>query len=379
MIFFREEIEKNEEKILASYATFSKNSKWRKVEEKEDQFRTCFQRDKDRILHTKSYRRLDWKTQVFSAQTKSDHARNRLLHTNEVEQISKTLAKILGLNEDLAEVLAKSHDLGHTPYGHIGQDVLNECLSKHWLSFEHNLQSKRIVEHLEQRSLKYEWLNLSHEVLVWLGKHDEKKGYEKWALPYLEAQAVNIADAVAYLSADTEDGLRSGILKFKDLENLKIWKRVKEKIKVKKIVKRNLRRAIWNLIKIMVEDLVLETEKNLKKEKIKTQKDVENYKKVLVKFSENFYLEVKELKTLLFEKFYRSEKVMKQMEKWSREIKLLFDFYLKNPDKIKSKYKIRIKEDGLPRCVADLISGMTDKHAREKARRVGKLRISKKD
>ena len=366
MIYYRKDIEDNEAKILAPYAFLSKNSKWRKYKETEDKFRTCFQRDKDRVLHSKSYRRLVRKTQVFPSTTPKDHVRNRFIHTNEVEQIWRGISRSLWLNEDLTELIAKCHDLWHTPYGHAGQDALDYCLSGHWLRFEHNIQSRRILESIESRSDQYNWLNLSYEILEWLWKHESRQWFEQGALPYLEAQVVNIADLIAYLSSDLDDAIRSNIIKVWELENLEIWKLAIATIGIERIDKSSYQSLIWNLIWMMMEDLLYNSSKLLELNWIKSQKDVEISKKVLIKFSDVFYLQIKELRDFLFSSYYNNKFIIKKMNKWKLEIKFLFDFFIKNSEQMPEKYKQRVGSDSLPRCVADYISWMTDRYANSK-------------
>jgi len=211
----RKEIEEREFEILAPYAVFSKNSKGRRYPEREDDQRTCFQRDRDRILHSTAFRRLQYKTQVF-VNDEGDHYRTRLTHTLEVAQIARSIASTLKLNEDLAESLALSHDLGHGPFGHAGQDAL-ALLMKNYGGFNHNFQVLRIVEDLEESYPKFKGLNLTFEVREGLRKHTESKFFS------LEAQIVDLADEIAYNSHDLDDGIRAGFLSFKELAGLRLW------------------------------------------------------------------------------------------------------------------------------------------------------------
>ncbi len=362
MIYYRKDIEDIEERTLATYAFLSKNSKWRVFSEEKDEFRTCFQIDRDRVLHSKSYRRLARKTQVFPSTTSRDHVRNRFIHTNEVEQVWRGIARSLWLNQDLIDLIAKCHDLWHTPYGHAWQYALDNCLAEYWLRFEHNIQSRRIVEFLESRSDDYDGLNLSYELLEWLWKHDNKSWFEQGALPYLEAQVVNIADQIAYLSSDLDDAIRSDLIRVDQLEALEIWKQSLEKLGKNHIDKSLYRRVIWNLLWIMIEDLLINSNKLLTTNWIKSQIDVEKSKIVLIKFSDRFFLGIKELRDFLFTYYYNNKFIIKKMEKWQNEIKFLFDYFIKNRDKMPEKYKKRVDTDSLARCVADYISWMTDRY-----------------
>lgn len=369
MILFRQTLEEQEGENLAPYAILSKNSKWRKYFEKEDDFRSCFQRDRNRVLYSLSYRRLSRKTQVFPSTTKKDHIRNRLSHTNEVEQIARQITRNLGLNEDLTEVIAKAHDLWHSPYWHAWEQALNECMQKNWLSFEHNIQSRRLLEIIESKNEEYAWLNLSFEVLEWLGKHKIKTWFEEWALPYLEAQVVNIADSIAYLASDLDDWFRAWILKIDEIKKIKICKLILDKYWIENLNKRNFNKLIWNIINFLVSDIIINTDNLIKKYKIKSQKDVENSKIILVKFSDEINLLSTGLRKFLFDKYYNNKEITNKMNEWKREIKALFNYYFKNTDKLPSNYKNRINDFWKEICIADYISGMTDRYAKTKFRK----------
>lgn len=365
MIRLRNILESIEDSVLAPYAVKSINSLGRKYFEPEDDFRMCFQRDRDRILYSKSFRRLSRKTQVFPSVLSHDHVRNRYLHTCEVEQFWRVISRNLWLNEDLTEVIAKAHDIWHTPYWHSWQDALDALLKKEWFSFEHNFQSKRVLEVLEFHSKEYEWLNLSYEVLEWLWKHDIKSWFEKWALPYLEAQVVNIADEIAYLSWDLDDAISSWILNISDLENLEINKDIIDSLWIEKLDKTYYKRYIGNLTAFMVKDLIINSNINITKLNLKSQEDVEQIDFVIIKFSPIFQNKIKELRNFLFEKYYRNKNIVKMMEKWKKDIEFLFYFFKKNYLKLPIEYRKRIKRDGLLRCVADYISWMTDNYVKE--------------
>ncbi|MFH1012856.1 MAG: dNTP triphosphohydrolase, partial [Candidatus Peregrinibacteria bacterium] len=232
MIFFREQIEAREKEILAPYAAFSVDSRGREHPESEDPYRTCFQRDRDRVIHSKAFRRLRGKTQVLVAGF-GDHYRSRLAHSMEVAQIARAICRSLGLNEDLAEAVSLAHDLGHAPFGHAGQDEMNAILQEYGSRFEHNEQSRRIVELLEHKSPDYPGLNLSFEVRDGLIKHRtfyDNPPVTDTLMPSLEAQVANAADEIAYLNHDIDDGLRSGVLTLEAFDGLKLWESAKANV-----------------------------------------------------------------------------------------------------------------------------------------------------
>ena len=225
MALKRYELEEIEEKTLSSYAIKSSKSLGRKHEEEIEDDRLCFQRDKDRIVHCKAFRRLDDKTQVFIGGT-GDHYRTRLTHTIEAAGISRDIARRMGLNEDLCEAIALAHDLGHPPFGHGGEDALDEIMKKYGYRFEHNEQSLRVVEKLENVYPNFNGLNLTVEVLDGMIKHQtswDRKGIEIKTSPHLEAQVVNVADEIAYTNHDLDDGIRAGLIRIEALEKFKLW------------------------------------------------------------------------------------------------------------------------------------------------------------
>ncbi len=353
-------------KNLKKYAI--KKSLGRKFEEKDlDDMRTPFQKDQNRILHSKAFRRLDAKTQVFTAGS-GDHYRTRMTHSLEVAQISRDLARRLGLNEDLCEVIGLAHDLGHPPFGHGGEDAIDEMMKKYGMHFEHNEQSRRIVEELEKAYPDFDGLNLTFEVLDGLMKHQtvfDQSGKVFETASHLEAQIVNIADEIAYTNHDLDDGIRGGFLKISELKKKTLWKMAEVnvykrygKIKDKDIF---ISRVISNIISMMVEDLCQNTEKNLKFEKIKNLDDVKRYKRMLVKFSDKMLAQIKQLRKYLFENFYMNSKISKEIEKGKKMIKKLFAFYVKNPKKFPGKIRtIRGEKNPLIIAIKDYIAGMTE-------------------
>lgn len=345
--------------LLAAYAVPHGNGLGRVHVESDDVTRFPFQRDRDRIIHTQAFRRLKHKTQVFVS-GHGDHYRTRITHTLEVAHLSRNIARTLGLNEDLAEAIALAHDLGHTPFGHAGEEAMNACMKKYNASFEHNHQSLRIVTLLEDRSKAYRGLNLSREILEGLIKHrsphDLPLGVDLPRSPSLESQVVNFADEIAYTAHDTDDGLRAGQFSYADIEKIKLGKMAS--IKAKNDFS-ELRGAI---VSLLVSDLYTETERRLKAEKIRTLKDVYASDTELVGFSVPTVRMIGELRQFLWNHLYKSPSVLKQATRGQRVITALFTAYMKSPPaKIKA---LRVKHgSSLEEAVKDYIAGMTDTYA----------------
>jgi len=341
--------------------------------------RSSYQRDRDRVIHSTAFRRLKHKTQVF-VNTAGDHYRTRITHSLEVAQIARTLAKYFNLNEDLCETLSLSHDLGHTPFGHAGEDALNDCM-KSFGGFDHNIQTLRIVTLLENKYYNFKGLNLSLETIDGLVKHngrvlnEEKftnilgKNFFKSKInflssPSLEAQLAAISDDIAYNSHDLEDGLRAKLYTIKDLKKIpilsKIINRHKKfiKIKDKDLV---LRQIIRETINEMVNDIILNTKKNIKKNKINSIKDIYNSKNLLVSFSKEMQLFDTSIKHFLKERMYFSKNVLKKTNNGKKIIKVLFLKIKKNPSKFIKKSLYQKKN--IERSVCDFIAGMTDRYA----------------
>jgi len=369
----REEIEKRESRDLAPYAILSGSSRGRAHSELEDSLRTCFQRDRDRILHCTAFRRLQYKTQVF-VNDEGDHFRTRLTHTLEVAQIARSISRTLRLNEDLTETLAISHDLGHGPFGHAGQDVLAE-LMKSYGGFDHNLQVLRIVEVLEESYPNFRGLNLTFEVREGLKKHDISNLFS------LEAQVVDLADEIAYNSHDLDDGLRSGLLDPKTLESLPMWKvlvsEVEREFGEKLHLLQRRRMSIRLLVHKQVKDVVLATQKRLEEKKVASVEDVLGDRH-LVEFSKEFRSQIHELRIFLMKNLYQHPDVLKRTDHGKTVLKGLFEFYLKNPESLPEYVKVRIDRDGKERGICDYIAGMTDRYAWEAYEKLPGERISSK-
>ncbi|NIA01916.1 MAG: deoxyguanosinetriphosphate triphosphohydrolase [Nitrospirae bacterium] len=364
----RDELEERERKWLAPYAVKSGESMGRKFEEKSDDERLCFQRDKDRIVHSKAFRRLEEKTQVFTAGS-GDHYRTRLTHTLEVTQISRGLARRLKLNEDLCEAIALAHDLGHPPFGHGGEDALDRVLQKHGLHFEHNEQSRRVVEVLEKNYPEFDGLNLSIEVLDGLIKHQtsfDQSGKKFKTSAHLEAQVVNVADEIAYTNHDMDDGLRSGFIKLSDLKKFEIWKIASEKVvsKYGEIINEHVKisRTISSIISMMIEDFCTQTEENIEKFGIKTLEDVVQHKGLIAHFSPAMDKMIAALRKHLYDNFYMNPALYKLVREGEKMIEKLFNYYIDNPDKFPTAVAERAGEQGDDYFISvkDYIAGMTD-------------------
>ena len=354
-------------------------SKGRFYKEKKTSLRTDFQRDRDRIIHSTAFRRLKHKTQVF-VNTSGDHFRTRITHSLEVAQIARTLSKFFNLNEDLCETLSLAHDLGHTPFGHAGEEALNNCMKK-FGGFDHNIQTLRIILFLENRYYEFKGLNLTFETLDGLLKHNgpikSKKKYNKilgknyfknkinfTSRPSLEAQIATISDDIAYNSHDLEDGLKSNLFKLKDLENIPILKNIilKHKKKIKNYsTDLIIRQIIRDIINEMVRDIILTTQKNLKNYKIKTLNDVYNSKYPIVCFSRKMKLFDKKIKSFLRKKMYYHKNVKINTNQGKKIISKLFKSIKENPKRYinVSKYD----KSNILRSICDFIAGMTDRYA----------------
>lgn len=358
-------LKEKELRNLAAYAVKSAESAGRRYKEVTDDERLCFQRDKDRIIHCKAFRRLEQKTQVFMAGS-GDHYRTRLTHTLEVAQVSRDIARRLELNEDLCEAIALAHDLGHSPFGHAGEHALNEVMTAFSMNFEHNEQSRRIVEVLEKTYPDFNGLNLSLEVLDGMIKHQtawDQAGKCFELSSHLEAQVVNISDEIAYTNHDIDDGLRSGLITLQQLRKFDIWKNAERHVKAKygaKIEKQVLiSRVVSKIIAMMIDDLCKQTLKNIAKNKIKTVDDVKNFRGSIAEFSDNMQAMLKEMRKFLYEHFYLNPAIESFTQKGMKMIKKLFHYYLKNPDKFPKKEFMK-KGDDLVIAIKDYIAGMTD-------------------
>ena len=371
-------MQKNSIQTLSKLAVPLK-SKGRFFKEKKTSLRSDFQRDRDRIIHSTAFRRLKHKTQVF-VNTSGDHFRTRITHSLEVAQIARTLSKFFNLNEDLCETLSLAHDLGHTPFGHAGEDALNHCMRK-FGGFDHNIQTLRIILFLENRYYEFKGLNLTLETIDGLIKHNGPiknlsklkkilglsyfKNKIKFSLsPSLEAQIASISDDIAYNSHDIEDGLKANLFNLKDLEKIPVLNKIV--LKHKKKIKNNsmdlvIRQIVREIINEMVKDLIKTTQINIKKNKINNISDVLNSKYPLVTFSKKMSKFDKKIKIFLRRKMYYHKKVRFNTDAGKKIIKTLFLSIKRNPRGYinVSKYD----KSNITRSICDFIAGMTDRFA----------------
>ncbi|MCM8822617.1 MAG: deoxyguanosinetriphosphate triphosphohydrolase [Candidatus Omnitrophica bacterium] len=370
----RKDWEEIEEKTLAPYAVKSKHHLGRRHDEQEHPLRTSFQRDRDRIIHSTAFRRLEYKTQVFIYH-EGDYYRNRLTHTIEVQQIGRSIARSLGLNEDLVEAISLAHDIGHTPFGHKGEQALNEIMKKFGRSFEHNRHGLRVVDILEVRYPQFEGLNLTYEVREGIIKHKtsydspEIEPFSEHLSPSIEAQVVNLADEIAYTSHDLDDGLKSEILEKRELSHLKIWETVAEKIGKYDDRETTRTTAVRTLINFLVKDVIETSEKLIIENKIESVNDARKNGPV-ISFSQEVYAQYNALKKTLLEKMYNHYRVIRMAEKASRIIEDLFNAYLKEPRQIPPQSCKRIGREPIEQIICDYIAGMTDRFAQEEHKKL---------
>ncbi|MBU3958986.1 MAG: deoxyguanosinetriphosphate triphosphohydrolase [Candidatus Omnitrophica bacterium] len=367
----QKQIREFEDSFLAPYAMKSYNSRGRVYKEAEHPYRSVYQRDRDRIIHSAAFRRLEYKTQVF-VNHEGDYYRTRLTHTLEVAQIARTIACALRLNVDLVEAIALAHDLGHTPFGHSGEEALNELMAK-FGGFNHNLQGLRTVDILEERYLDFPGLNLSWEVREGIAKHSSAFDYvakiKELApdeMPTLETQIVDIADEIAYDNHDLDDGLTSGLLKEADLRQVAIWNNIYREIskkydKIDESKRKYL--IIKSLINMQVTDLIQQTENNISKLKLKSCLQVKKLDSKIISFSKQMISLKKPLRGFLIEKLYHNYRVMRMSNKAKRFIQELFKVYIDKPGQLPPRVQKRMLVDNTRRVVCDYIAGMTDRYA----------------
>lgn len=375
MLLNRQIQEKREREYLAGYAILSEKSQGRSRLEKECQFRTSFQRDRDRIIHSKAFRRLEYKTQVF-AYYEGDHYRTRLTHTLEAAQIARSIAQYIGANEDLTHAIALAHDLGHTPFGHAGEQSLH-ALMRDFGGFEHNRQSLRVVDLLETRYPDFPGLNLTFETRAGIIRHstiydhapeEDLKEFSRTPQPSTETQIVNRADEIAYSCHDIEDGLRSGFFEESDLEELDIWKFITSAVQdfCDQADKDTFRyQCIRILIDRLIRDLVVQTEENISGHAIDSPEMVMNLEFIVVNFSKTMLGWKKQLDEFLYQKFYTHHKLMRMQYKANRLLRDLFVEYVERPFQLPPGVQKRIHEgaESRERIVCDYIAGMTDRFA----------------
>jgi dGTPase len=366
----RQELEQIERQILAPYAQFSGDTRGREYAEAPPEWRTHYQRDRDRVIHSRAFRRLEYKTQVFLNGT-GDHLRTRLTHTIEVAAISRNIASALKLNTDLAETIALAHDLGHSPFGHKGETVLARLMRGHG-GFEHNQHSLRIVEQLEQKYPNFSGLNLSWEVREGLAKHytaydhpGRRKGFNA-KNSSLEAQIANLADEITYYSHDLDDGLDSGLLSEKKLSaNVRVWAHAARLVKKEfGNLADECRRyfIIRTIIDVQIKDVVENSERLLRQAKVNSTDDVRLYPKPLVQHSPERRKLNLELRNYLYKNLYYNPVVHQPNLRAVKLLGELFNYYLKHPKEIGESSRKRLKKIGLHRAVCDYLAGMTDRY-----------------
>jgi dGTPase len=376
--FRREEIEKEEDGRLAEWGQKAAESRGRPFDEPEHPYRTAFQRDRDRIIHSTAFRRLQYKTQVF-VYHEGDHFRNRLTHTLEVAQIGRTIARALGVNEDLTEAIVLAHDLGHTPFGHSGERALRRLLHDRG-GFEHNRQSLRIVDVLEIRSERYGGLNLTHETREGLMKHGGFGPDYRHPVPLpplgasrsVEAQVANAADEIAYHNHDIDDGLRSGLLTFDDLEGVGLWRESVESVqrdgaRGSRVVR--ARAIVW-LINRLVTDLVDATSARLRDGRVSSPESVRALARPVVGFSPEMVDAAGELARFLRERLYHHHRVLRMAVKAERILTDLWTAYTDDERLLPRHVLGRLDDEPRDTVIADYIAGMTDRFAMEEHARM---------
>jgi len=365
---------------LAPYAAHSRNSRGRRYCEPHKDDRPAFERDRDRIIHCAAFRRLEYKTQVF-INHEGDYYRTRLTHSLEVAQIARGIARRLHLNEDLAEALALAHDLGHTPFGHTGEQVLNRLMQDHG-GFEHNRQSLRIVDELEERYPEMNGLNLTFETREGIIKHSSEYDrpdvvgldeFEPRLQPTLEAQIIDLADEIAYNNHDIDDGLKAGYLNLEELATVPLWHETSQLVVAKfpgLDMQRQICQTISHLIGRLIDNLVQTTAAAVVQAKVTSQDDVRNHEQRLVAFSPEMAAMNRNLKSFLWRRLYSHYKVERMRVKSERFITLLFESYATHPTLLPPAYQEKFASCGQMRVICDYIAGMTDRYALDEYRRL---------
>jgi dGTPase len=376
VIISREAREELEERFLAPYAIASRASRGRQHAEPDDPYRTAFQRDRDRILHTTAFRRLEYKTQVF-VNYEGDYYRTRLTHTLEVAQIGRSLARALGANEDLVEGICLAHDLGHSPFGHAGEATLNELMREHG-GFNHNHQTYRIVTVLERRYKGWQGLNLTYEMLEGIAKHETEydlsaiSGYDPNLRGSLEAQIANMADELAYNAHDLDDGLRSGLIVPEQLAELELWQHVTDYVgwrggKLDDVTRHQI---IRRLIHIENVDVIEATSAAIQASGAQTQQDIQRLPYNVVGHSDAFKRMNRQLKDFLYQNLYFHYRVTRMSAKAQRFLTDLFKAFVADPRQMPPDAQARIDQDGVHRAVTDYLAGMTDRYALQEWQRL---------
>ena len=377
MLTSREQQEQQEQKSLAPYAQKSAESRGRLNKESSHDLRTEFARDRDRVIHSRAFRRLEYKTQVFLNGT-GDHYRTRLTHSIEVAAIARSIARALRLNEDLAETIALAHDLGHSPFGHSGERTLNDLMAGHG-GFEHNQQSLRIVDELEKKYPDFDGLNLTYETREGLAKHvtgfDRPRkaiGFEVKS-PSLEAQIANVADEIAYYSHDLDDGLSAKLLTEEGLATVELWQEISERVAKEHPRHDATRRsyfAIRCVINAQVEDVIAHSNRLIEKAGVRSADDVRRHDGMLIAYSPALHKRTLTLRDYLYQNLYYNPQVESVNNRACKLMAELFEAALKQPRIVGTQSRARIEKNGLYRAVCDYISGMTDRYVIEEHERI---------
>jgi dGTPase len=370
MVYKRPQKEELETVLLAPYALKSADTQGRVHDEAESESRTAFERDRDRIIHTTAFRRLEYKTQVFVFY-EGDHYRTRLTHTLEVAQLGRSLARGLGVNQDLTEAICLAHDLGHAPFGHAGEAALNRLMAEHG-GFNHNTQSYRVVTLLEERYPHFPGLNLTYETREGMIKHEtaydksDAAGFAPEKRASLEAQIANLADEIAYNAHDLDDGLRAGLFDVAELAALSLWGELTEAVgwdgkrPFTPIIRHEI---IRELIGRSVTDVFQQTATVLEVFALDTPEKIQTHTENTVAYSPNFGLKLQRLKQFLYERMYHHYRLTRMQFKAERFISELFNVYLKEPNMLPDSTRLRLQTNPLPRVITDYIAGMTDRYA----------------
>jgi dGTPase len=379
-IVTREDLARREDEMLAPYAMRSSQSRGRAYPEDEHAYRTAYQRDRDKIIHTTAFRRLEYKTQVF-VYSEGDHYRNRLTHSVEVAQVGRTLARALGCNEDLTEAICLAHDLGHPPFGHVGEATLNEMMAERG-GYDHQRQTYRIITELEQRYPEHPGLNLTYEVREGVVKHDtqydlvDARSYAPEERGTLECQLSNLADEIAYNTSDLDDGLRSGILDPREVTELAIAKRVLDSLGLPHDTDlreaMNRYRFVRRLVGIEVSDTIHATHRNLEAAGVGSLEDLRGLAHNVADYSAEMHELNEELGRYLYDCFYRHYRVVRMATKAERLLRGLFTAYVAQPRQLSPELLARaeVHEQGLYRIVCDYLAGMTDRYAIQEYKRL---------
>lgn len=372
----REQMEGMECATLAPFAQKSADSRGRRYPEPSHAYRTEFQRDRARIIHSRAFRRLEYKTQVFLNGT-GDHLRTRLTHTIEVASISRTIARALSLNEDLAEAIALAHDLGHSPFGHSGEEMLAECMRDHG-GFEHNRQSLRVVELLERAYPQFPGLNLTFEVREGLQKHQPfyeppTSGDEKYKCPSLEAQIANLADEIAYYSHDLDDAVDFEILNAKQLEENLVWQRSHHSVAARFPDAREPelhKLIIGDIIDVQVQDVIASSAKSILAAGVQSADEARKQSTPLIRYSDDLLEANRALRKFLYANVYYHPRVAEVNRRACAMLRTVFESYLIDPGRLGDTAANRLESEGLHRTVCDYVAGMTDRYLMEEHARL---------